>query len=155
MNMRLNYRTVNPHVFQALGNLQKASSATSIDIVLQELIKIRVSQINGCAFCLDMHAKDLMKHGDYLNHIVLLSAWREAPIFTERQRAALALAEAVTKISEQGVPDDVYAETRKYFDEKEFMELILTINTINGWNRVAISTGLFPGCFSQPENAKA
>jgi len=155
MKMRLNYRAASPHVFQAMTNLQKASSDTSLDIVLQELIKIRVSQINGCAFCLDMHAKDLLKHGDNLNHIVLLNAWREAPVYTERQRAALALAEAVTLISEQGVPEEVYAEARKHFDEKEFMELILAINTINSWNRIAISTGMFPGCFSQPENVKA
>ncbi|GIO33086.1 MULTISPECIES: carboxymuconolactone decarboxylase family protein [Paenibacillus] len=148
MKLRLNYRTASLQVFQAMTNLQKASSDSSLDIVLQELIKIRVSQINGCAFCLDMHAKDLMKHGDYGNHIVLLNAWREAPIYTEEQRAALALAEAVTLISEQGVPEDVYAEARKHFDEKEFMELILAINTINSWNRIAISTGMFPGCFS-------
>ncbi|WP_136607206.1 carboxymuconolactone decarboxylase family protein [Paenibacillus dokdonensis] len=148
MKLRLNYRTTSPHVFQAMMNLQKADSSSAIDPVLHELIKIRVSQINGCAFCLDMHAKDLLKLGEYQDHILLLSAWREAPIFTETERAALELAEAVTRISEKGVPDAVYEHAREYFDEKEFMELILAINTINSWNRIAISTGMFPGCFA-------
>lgn len=148
MKLRLNYRTASPHVFQAMTSLQKADSSSAIDPVLHELIKIRVSQINGCAFCLDMHAKDLLKLGDYQDHILLLSVWREAPIFTETERAALELAEAVTRISETGVPEAVYGHVREYFDEKEFMELILAINTINGWNRIAISTGMFPGCFA-------
>ncbi|MWV46537.1 carboxymuconolactone decarboxylase family protein [Paenibacillus sp. HJL G12] len=147
MKLRLNYRTSSPHVLQAMMNLQKSDSSSSIDKVLHELIKIRVSQINGCAFCLDMHAKDLLKLGDYQDHILLLNAWREAPIYTEPERAALTLAEAVTRISENGVPEDVYDQAREAFDEKTFMELILAINTINSWNRIAISTGMFPGCF--------
>lgn len=149
MNMRLNYRTSSPDVLKAMLSLQKSVTDSSIDHDLHELLKIRVSQINGCAFCLDMHTKDLMKMGDYQEHIFLLSAWREAPIFTDRERAMLALAEAVTKISEQGVPDEVYTQARAHFDEKEYMELILAVNAINGWNRIAISTGMFPGCYSK------
>jgi AhpD family alkylhydroperoxidase len=129
-------------------NLQKADSASSIDPVLRELIKIRVSQINGCSFCLDMHAKDLLKLGDYQDHILLLNVWREAPLYSGRERAALELAEAVTRISEQGVPEAVYKRVREHYDENEYMELILAVNTINSWNRIAISTGMFPGCFS-------
>lgn len=139
MNMRLNYRTASPDVLKAMLSLQKSVTDSSIDHALHELLKIRVSQINGCAFCLDMHTKDLMKMGDYQEHIFLLSAWREAPIFTDRERAMLALAEAVTKISEQGVPDEVYTQARAHFDEKEYMELILAVNAINCWNRIAIS----------------
>ncbi|MDR0269309.1 carboxymuconolactone decarboxylase family protein [Paenibacillus sp.] len=148
MKPRFNYRTTSPHVYQAMMNMQKADSGTSLDPVLRELLKIRISQINGCSFCLDMHAKDLLKLGDYQDHIVLLSVWREAPIYSDRERAALELAEAVTRISEQGVPEAVYETVREYFDENEYMELILAINTINSWNRIAISTGMFPGCLS-------
>lgn len=149
MQMRLNYRTANSEVLQAMLSLQKYDSASSVDPVLHELLKIRVSQINGCAFCLDMHAKDLLKLGDYQEHILLLSVWREAPVFTEKERAALALAEAVTKISENGVPEAIYKQAREYFAEKEYMDLILAINTINCWNRIAISTGMFPGCYAR------
>lgn len=147
MSLRLNYRTANEGAFQAMMAMEKYTSGRFADKVLYELLKIRVSQINGCAFCLDMHAKDLMKLGDYTDHITLLSVWRETPLFTDRQRAMLELAEAVTRISEQGVPQELYARVREYFSEEDYVDLIVAINTINSWNRIAISTGMYPGCF--------
>ena len=148
MEVRLNHRTANPAVFTMMLELEKyLHKESGLDPILYEFIKIRASQINGCAFCLDMHTKDLRKMGENEQRIYLLSAWREAPFYTEKERAALELTECVTLISESGVPDDVYERVRKHFDEKEYVTLILAINVINSWNRLAISTGMFPGCF--------
>ncbi|WP_379135760.1 carboxymuconolactone decarboxylase family protein [Paenibacillus sp. sgz500958] len=148
MSLRLNYREANAAAFQAMMALEKHTSSRIKDKVLYELIKIRVSQINGCAFCLDMHAKDLLKLGDHSDRILLLSVWREVPaLFTEKERVAIELAEVVTKISEAGVPGNVYDRVRGLFSEEEYIDLIVAINTINNWNRIAISTGMYPGCF--------
>ncbi|MCG6162357.1 carboxymuconolactone decarboxylase family protein, partial [Leptospira bandrabouensis] len=108
--------------------------------VLYELVKIRASQLNGCAFCINMHTKDLRDMGEAEKRIYLLDAWREATFYTEKEKAALELTETVTKISEKGVPDETYEKVRKHFNEKEFVALIILINTINSWNRIAIST---------------
>ncbi|MDM5277005.1 carboxymuconolactone decarboxylase family protein [Paenibacillus silvae] len=147
MNVRMNYRTVSPGAFKAMMGLERYVSGQFEDEVLYELLKIRVSQINGCAFCLDMHAKDLMKLGDYGDHILLLSVWREVPLFTDQQRVMLELAEAITLISEQGVSMELYDKVREYFSENEIVDLIMAINSINSWNRIAITTGMYPGCF--------
>ncbi|RAI91144.1 AhpD family alkylhydroperoxidase [Paenibacillus pabuli] len=147
MSLRLNYRLANPGAFKAMMALEQHISGQFEDKPLYELLKIRVSQINGCAFCLDMHAKDLLKLGDYADHILLLSVWREVPLFTEKERVMLELAEAVTLISEQGVPLELYEKVREHFSEAELVDLIMAINTINSWNRIAITTGMYPGCF--------
>ncbi|ASA22817.1 carboxymuconolactone decarboxylase family protein [Paenibacillus donghaensis] len=147
MNLRLNYRVVNDPAYQAMMAMEKFAGSRSGDKVLYELLKIRVSQINGCSFCLDMHAKDLLKLGDYSDHILLLSVWREVPLFTEKERAVLELAEAVTLISQEGVPQPLYEKLREHVSEEEYVDLIIAINTINSWNRIAISTGMYPGCF--------
>lgn len=148
MTLRFNYRAANAPAFEAMLALEQHVSRSFEDKVLYELIKIRVSQMNGCSFCLDMHTKDLLKMGDHLDRILLLSVWREAPLFTEKEKAALELAESVTNIADAGVPQAVYENVRKHFDEKQYMDLIMAINTINCWNRIAISTGMFPGCLS-------
>ncbi|NUU79573.1 carboxymuconolactone decarboxylase family protein [Paenibacillus xylanilyticus] len=148
MNLRMNHRAVNPGAFKALLAMEQFVSGQFEDKVLYELLKIRVSQINGCAFCLDMHAKDLMKLGNYADHILMLSVWREAPLFTEKERVMLELAEAVTQISQQGVPLELYNKVREHFSEAELVDLIMAINTINNWNRIAITTGMYPGCFN-------
>ncbi len=109
------------------------------------MLKIRVSQINGCSYCLDMHAKDLLKLGDYGDHILQLALWREVPLFTEKERAMLELAEAVARISEQGVPTDLYNRVREHFTEEEYVDVIMAVNVINSWNRIAIATGMYPG----------
>lgn len=147
MSLRFNYREVNAPAFRAMMALEKHAGERSKDKVLYELVKIRVSQINGCAFCLEMHAKDLLKLGDYAEHILLLSVWREVPLFTERERVLLELAESVTHISHAGVPQKLYDKVIGHFSEEEFMDWIMAINTINNWNRIAISTGMYPGCF--------
>jgi len=147
MNMRMNHRIANPAGFQALLKLEEAAKKMGLDPVLYELIKIRASQLNGCAFCLDMHTSDLRNMGETEQRLNLIVVWREAPMFTEKERAALALTEAVTLISEAGVPQSLYDEVRSHFDEGEVVALIMAINAINCWNRIAIATGMFPGCF--------
>lgn len=145
MSLRFNYRESNAPAFRAMMALEQHTASRGKDKVLTELVKIRVSQLNGCAFCLDMHAKDLLKLGDYQDKLLLVSVWREAPIFTAQERAILGLAEAVTHISEAGVPQSVYDKVREYCSEEEFVDWIMAINTINSWNRIAISTGMYPG----------
>ncbi|UPK41812.1 carboxymuconolactone decarboxylase family protein [Paenibacillus pabuli] len=149
MSLRVNYRAANPGAFKAMMALEQHVSGQFEDKPLYELLKIRVSQINGCAFCLDMHAKDLMKLGDYADHILLLSVWREVPLFTEKERVMLELAEAVTLISEEGVPLELYEKVKEHFSDAEVVDLIMAINTINSWNRIAITTGMYPGCFNK------
>ena len=147
MNLRMNYRTANPAGFQALLKLEEAARKMALDPKLYELIKIRASQINGCSYCVDMHTSDLRKKGETEQRLNLIVVWRETPMFTEKERAALALTEAVTLISEAGVGQDLYDDVRKHFSESEFVALIMAINAINSWNRIAIATGMFPGCF--------
>ncbi len=142
MKARMNYRSANPQAFQAMIKLEGYVQECGLEKGLMELIKIRASQINGCAFCLDMHTKDARKLGETEQRIYLLSAWREASFYTDAERAALALTEAVTTISVGGVSDELYEEVRKHFDEKQFVSLIMAINVINAWNRLAITTGM-------------
>lgn len=142
MKARMNYRSANPQAFQAMIKLEGYVQECGLEKSLMELIKIRASQINGCAFCLDMHTKDARKLGETEQRIYLLSAWREAAFYTDAERAALALTEAVTTISVGGVSDELYEEVRKHFDEKQFVSLIMAINVINAWNRLAITTGM-------------
>lgn len=145
MEPRMNYRQAYPEALQTMLKLEQFMATTGIDKHLYELIKIRASQINGCAFCLDMHTRDARKLGETEQRLYLLSVWREAPVYTEKERAVLALTEAVTRISEAGVPQEVYDNVRAHVDEKEFVALIMAINTINCWNRIAISTLMVPG----------
>ncbi len=135
---------VNPNGYAATIGLEKYLQTASIDQKLKELIKIRASQINGCAFCIDKHTKDARKMGETEQRIYALNAWRETPFFTPEERAVLALTEGVTLITEGHVPDEVYSEVRRYFDETQTAELIMAIVTINAWNRIAISTRKMP-----------
>lgn len=114
---------------------------------LLELVKLRASQINGCAYCVDMHTKDARVQGEQEQRLYALVAWEETPFFTERERAALAWTEAVTKIGEDHVPDSVYEDARRHFSEKELVDLTLAIIAINGWNRLAISFRTVPGTY--------
>lgn len=142
MKARMNYRAANPQALQAMLQLEKYVQESGLDKKLIELIKIRASQINGCAFCLDMHTQDARKLGETEQRIYLLSVWREAAVYTEAERAVLALTEAVTMITKGGVSDEVYEQVREHFDENQYVALIMAINTINCWNRIAISTGM-------------
>ncbi len=137
-----------PEGYLAVTGLEKANRTGPIEAPLYELVKIRASQINGCAFCLNMHHRDARKGGESQQRLDVLPAWREVELFSDRERAALALTEAVTLISEDGVPDEVWAEVRRNFDERETAALIVAIATINVWNRFAISTR------QQPEPAE-
>ncbi|WP_026714942.1 carboxymuconolactone decarboxylase family protein [Flavobacterium daejeonense] len=141
MNSRIVIPQVAPEAYQALMNLEKYISTTSLTSTHKELIKIRASQINGCAFCINMHTADARKLGETEQRIYLTSAWREADVFTEEEKAILALTEQVTLISNH-VSDEVYHNAARLFGEKYLAEIILTIITINSWNRFAITTGL-------------
>jgi len=124
---------------RAMLELEKAVEDSGLEPSLRELIKIRASQINGCAFCIDMHTNDARARGESEQRIYALDAWRETPFFSPRERAALAWAEAVTLVADTHVPDDVYDEVRGQFDEKEIVDLTFAVVAINGWNRLAIS----------------
>lgn len=141
MKSRIVIPTVAPEAYQALMNLEKYISTTSLTPIHKELIKIRASQINGCAYCINMHTIDGRKHGISEQKIYLLNAWREADVYTEEEKAILALTEQVTLISNH-VSDEVYQNAANLFDEKYLAEIILLIITINSWNRLAITTGM-------------
>jgi AhpD family alkylhydroperoxidase len=132
-----------PDFHAAMIALDKAA-ATGLDPVVSELVRVRASQINGCAFCLDMHGRDARRQGVSEQKIICLPAWRETPFFTARERAALALVEAVTELGDHGVPDDVYDEAARVFDQDELARLIAMSVTINAWNRIGVTTRLHP-----------
>ena len=139
MSVRIQYRTVAPDTYQALLEVHKYLAKAFPDAKLRALIEIRVSQINGCAFCLDMHCTEARHLGESQQRLDCLAAWRETSFFTDRERAALAWAESITHVSETRVPDDVYTEVKKYFSEKELVDLTTAIGMINLWNRLSVS----------------
>ncbi|MFT9848961.1 carboxymuconolactone decarboxylase family protein [Aneurinibacillus sp. REN35] len=145
MEQRINYMRTNREFVRLMSQLEEYKKTTGIDNKLIELIKIRTSQINGCAYCLDMHTKDARANGETEQRIYCLNTWRESPFYLEAERAALELTEAVTTISANGVPDDLYERVRLHFNEKQYIDLIAIIITINGWNRLAISSKSIPG----------
>jgi AhpD family alkylhydroperoxidase len=138
MKPRLNAYQAAPAVMKAMMALESQVAGSGLEPALMELVKIRASQINGCAFCLHMHTRDARAKGEKEERIYLLDAWRESPLFSERERAALAWTEAVTLVSQTHVPDDVYEQARAEFSEEELVKLTLLITTINAWNRFAI-----------------
>ncbi|HWK30225.1 MAG TPA: carboxymuconolactone decarboxylase family protein [Solirubrobacter sp.] len=127
------------------GAMYRFSQATTLDPALKDLIEIRASQINGCAFCLDMHHKDARARGETDERLYMVAAWREARCYDERERAALALTEAVTLVSETGVPDAVWDEAEAQFDADELAQLVFSITVINAWNRLMITSRAEPG----------
>jgi AhpD family alkylhydroperoxidase len=147
MQPRLDYRKASPQAFQAMVQLEAVVRRSGIDPLLLELIKIRASQLNGCAYCIDMHTKDARAHGETEQRIYALSAWRETSFYSEKERAALAWTEAITNIQQGHASDDVYEELSRNFSEAERMNLTLAIVTINGWNRIAIAFRPEPGSY--------
>ena len=146
MQARLEPQKTSPAAYQAMLGLEAfVRKQSKLEPALIELVKIRASQINGCAYCIDMHSKDARAEGETEQRIYALSAWQETPFFTDRERAALALTEAVTLVGEDHVPDAVYENARKSFSEEELVNLTLAIITINGWNRIAITFRMVPG----------
>ena len=136
--MRLDYASVLPAAPQALLGVEKVIASSSLEPTLLELVKVRASQINGCAFCLDMHTKDACAIGEDEQRLHLVAVWRETRCFSERERAALAWSEAVTLLPESGAPDDVYDALRPVFSEEEIVALTLAIGLINVWNRLSV-----------------
>jgi AhpD family alkylhydroperoxidase len=131
--------------YRAVSAFEEAVRNSSLDTHLYELVKLRASQVNGCAYCIDMHYKDLRAAGETEERLYMLPAWREATVYTEAERAALALAEAVTLIADGHVPADVEAEARRLFDAESYAALVFGIAAINTWNRLAITAHAEPG----------
>ena len=138
--------------YAAMLNLQKYVNAAPLDHKMMELVKMRASQINGCAYCLDMHSQDARAAGETEARLHVLAAWHEAPFYTDRERAALAWTEAVTLVADTHVPDEAYEEARKHFSEKELVDLTRAIVTINGWNRLCVAFRVPPGTY-KPKGA--
>ncbi len=149
----LNYYQVDANALKGMEELERYVRNSGIDYSLIELVKIRASQINGCAYCVDMHTKDAREAGETEQRIYGLSAWSETPFYTEKERAALAWTEALTKISEREITDDFFKEIKAHFSEQEMVILTTAIVAINGWNRLAIGFGSKAGSY-KPELAK-
>lgn len=152
MKTRLNYAKAAPGIYDAMDALDQYLGTCGLEEPLLHLVRLRASQINGCAYCLDMHWKDLVATGEKEQRLYSLDAWRECPYYTERERAALAWTEAVTRIADGHVPDAVYQEVGPHFSEKELSDITLTVATINAWNRLSIAARLVPGAY-QPAGA--
>jgi AhpD family alkylhydroperoxidase len=152
MNPRFDYQKAAQEPLHAMFSLERYLRGCGLEASLLELVKFRASQLNGCAYCLDMHSKDARAAGETEQRLYTLSAWREAPFFTPRERAALALTEAVTQIG-AGVSDALFEETKQHFSEKELVDLAWAVVAINGWNRIAISSGAVPGTYKPTKKA--
>ena len=151
---RLNYAAVAPGVYDAMDSLDQYLERAALEPALLHLVRFRASQLNGCAYCLDMHSKDLRALGETEQRLYSLEAWRECPYYTERERAALAWTEAVTLIAGDHVPDTVFEAVRVHFDPKELADLTLAIAAVNAWNRLSIAARLTPGTY-QPATTVA
>jgi AhpD family alkylhydroperoxidase len=154
MNARIDLMRVKPGVIQAMFSLERQVRQAGFDHGLIDLVRMRASQINGCAFCLDMHSKDARANGETEQRLYGLSAWRETPYYSERERAALDWTEAVTLVSEGHITDDVYERVREQFSEDELVHLTLAIVAINGWNRLNIAARTVPGGYVAGSLAK-
>ncbi|MBW4552205.1 MAG: carboxymuconolactone decarboxylase family protein [Aphanocapsa sp. GSE-SYN-MK-11-07L] len=142
--------SANPAAYRAMLQLEQYVQGSGLNLTLLELIKIRASQINGCAFCLDMHTKDARQRGETEQRIYALNGWRETPFFTPTERAALAFTEALTLIATDHVSDALYQEVSQYFSPEQIANLLIAIVTINAWNRIAIATRIVPGTYEPP-----
>ncbi|MCH8618077.1 carboxymuconolactone decarboxylase family protein [Undibacterium sp. TS12] len=141
MTLKLNFPGLAPEAYQALASVNTVLQSSSLGVTLIDLVFLRISQVNGCAFCVDKHAHDLLEQGIAFQRINGLVCWREAPCYSESERAALAWSEALTQVATQHVSDDLQQELRRHFSEKELVELAFVIGVMNAWNRVAIACG--------------
>jgi AhpD family alkylhydroperoxidase len=148
---RFDYARVAPGAYRAMAGLEHYLHESGLEENLLHLIKLRASQINGCAYCLDMHWKDLKSIGETDQRLYELNAWEEGPFYSDRERAALAWTEAVTRVADSHVPDEIYERVRQHFSEKEMADLTLAVATINAWNRLAISARTTPGTYEVPK----
>ncbi|GEC71249.1 alkylhydroperoxidase AhpD family core domain-containing protein [Flavobacterium flevense] len=142
--MRVNINETEPQAFKAMYALEGYLATVQLSKIQKELIKIRASQINGCAFCIDMHTKDALKYGETTQRIFLLNAWHETQLFTEEEKAILAITEEITLIANKGLSDETYAKAEQFFDRNQIAQIIMAVVTINAWNRIAVSTQLEP-----------
>lgn len=142
---RINMADVDQKIMEPMMKMETLIANSSLDKTLYELIKLRASLLNGCAYCIDMHSRDLREMGETDQRMDLITVWREVPDFyTEKEKAVLELTECVTRISDHGVPDQTYNRVMEHFSEQEFLVLIMAINAINCWNRISISTQNVP-----------
>jgi len=155
MEPRIDYRKYGQEALKSLLEVEKYIANSGLDHKLIHLLKMRASQINGCAYCIDMHAIDARAIGETEQRLYELDAWRETPFYTDRERAALAWTEAITNVAQTHVPDDVYEEVKKQFNEKEIVDLTLVASVINTWNRIAIATRAVPGHYKPATRATA
>jgi AhpD family alkylhydroperoxidase len=146
-SQRLNYGKIAPEAMHAMRGLEQYVRQSGLESSLLELVRFRASQINGCAYCLDMHSKDARAAGETEQRLYSLSAWRETPFYTEREQAALAWTESVTLVGQGHVPDEVYERALRSFPEKELVDLTMAVIAINGWNRLAIPFRSVPGTY--------
>src|SRR5215471_11963049 len=153
MKQRMNFYEKGFKAIRSLFNLGAYLSKSPIEQSLLDLVNYRVSQINGCAYCLDMHSKDLRAHGETEQRLYMLDAWKEAPLYTDRERAALAWAEAVTRLEKNNVPDDVYKEALDQFSEEELIDLTMAVIGINSWNRINIAFHTPAGDYTPGQHA--
>ena len=151
MKTRLAYYKIAPEGMKAMEVMESYTKNCGLEPLLLELVKLRASQLNGCAYCIDMHSKDARTKGETEQRLYGLSAWRECPFYSERERAALGLTEAATLISQNHVPDEVYAEAKTHFSNEELINLMMAIVTINAWNRFAITFQSLAGSY-QPNH---
>ena len=151
MKERIDYQKASPEALKGMLELEKYLANSGLERPLYELVKLRASQINGCAYCIDMHSKDARKAGESEQRLYALTAWRETLFYNDRERAALAWTEALTLISENKVPDSLYHSVRESFDEKELIALTMAIIAINAWNRLAISLRVVPSSYKKRE----
>lgn len=143
MEQRINYSEAAPEAMKLMVEMEKYIAATEIDEKLRELVKVRASQLNGCAFCLNMHTADARKKGETEQRLYCVGAWRECEFYTDAEKAALELAEHITLVANMRVPDDLYRRVREHFNEKDYVDLVYIINQINCWNRLSIAMGNF------------
>ncbi|MEO6814600.1 MAG: carboxymuconolactone decarboxylase family protein [Ginsengibacter sp.] len=140
MKKRIDIKAIEPGAFTAMIGMEQYIRSTSLDPHLREIIKVRASQINGCAYCIDMHTQEALKLGETTRRLFALSAWKESPLFTEEERAALQLTEEVTYMDDEGVSDEAYDDVLKFYGEKGLAQIIMQVVIINSWNRIAVST---------------
>lgn len=143
MKQRIDIQKLEPKAYEVLYAMEKYLSTINLTVQLRELIKIRVSQINKCAYCIEMHTKDARKAGETEQRIYALSAWEESPLFTPEERAVLALTDEITNISEHGAKDSTFENVQTYFTDNQVAQIIIAVNQMNFWNRIAISTKMF------------
>jgi AhpD family alkylhydroperoxidase len=155
MEPRIDARKYAQDAQKAMFALEQYIAGSGLDHNLIHLIKMRASQINGCAYCIDMHSKDARALGETEQRLYELDAWRETPFYTDRERAALAWTESITLVSQTHVPDSVYGEVQKYFNEKEIVDLTFVVTTINAWNRLAIALRAVPGHYRPAASTNA